>query len=95
MLLDVFVRLLFSNRTELGWDDSIQRIASQVYKIRVGGKLYTATKILCDISAEEIEGRATRVWEAESEDKTRVVVKDVWLDASSEINVYATRPVFC
>ena len=56
MLLEVFVRLLFSNRTELGWDDSIQRIASQVYKIRVGGKLYTTTKILCDISAEEIEG---------------------------------------
>ena len=82
VLLDVFVRFLFSNRTELGWDDSIQRIAPQIYKIRVRDKLYTTTKKLCDISAEEIEGRATRVWEAESEDKTRVVVKDVWLDES-------------
>ena len=82
MLLDVFVRLLFSNRTELGWDGSIQRVAPQVYKIRVGDKWYTTTKKLCDISAEEIEGRATRVWEAESEDKTRVVVKDVWMGES-------------
>ena len=82
MLLDVFVRLLFSNRTELGWDDSIQRVAPQVYKIQVGDKWYTTTKKLCDISAEEIEGRATRVWEAESEDKTGVVVKDVWMGES-------------
>ena len=82
VLLDVFVRLLFSSRTELGWDDSIQRIAPQIYKIRVGDKWYTTTKILCDISAEEIEGRATRVWEAESEDKTGAVVKDVWMDES-------------
>ena len=82
MLLDVFVRFLFSNRTELGWDDSIQRVAPQVYKIQVGDKWYTTTKKLCDISAEEIEGRATRVWEAESEDKTGVVVKDVWMGES-------------
>ena len=81
-LIEVFVRFLFSSRVELGWDESMNRIGPQVYEIRVKDKLYTTTKKLCDISAEEIEGRATRVWEAESEDKTRVVLKDVWLDES-------------
>ena len=81
-LIEVFVRFLFSSRVELGWDESMNRIGPQVYEIRVKDRLYTTTKKLCDISAEDIEGRATRVWEAESEDKTRVVLKDVWLDES-------------
>ena len=78
----MFVRFLFSSRVELGCDESMNRIGPQVYEIRVKDKWYTTTKKLHDISAEDIEGRATRVWEAESEDKTRVVLKDVWLDES-------------
>ena len=80
-LVQVQVTQKCLTQTDLNRSNTNQ-IGPQVYKICVKDKLYTTTKKLCNISTEDIEGRATRVWEAESEDKTCVVLKDVWLDES-------------
>ena len=71
---------MFSDRTELGWDDSMERTPEQKYRIRVGDEEFVTESVLYNISTEEIEGRATRVWKARDKDGNLVVLKDVWLD---------------
>ena len=74
--------MCFSSKTDLGWDDSIERKSTCDYRIRVGDEWYDTEKVICNISAKEIEGRATRVWTAFDKNKNRVVVKDVWPEES-------------
>ena len=71
---------MFSNETELGWDDSMKHTSDQKFLIRIGEEEFITESMLCDISAEEIDTRATRVWKARDKTGNLVVVKDVWLD---------------
>ena len=57
-----------------------QRGLNTSYRIRVNDKWYTTEEVLCNLAAEDIAGRATRVWKARDEQGDLVVLKDVWLD---------------
>ena len=58
----------------------MERTPDRKYRIRVGNEEFVTESVLCNISAEEIEGRATRVWKARDKDGKLVVLKDTWLD---------------
>ena len=77
MLLETFIRMCFSSKTDLGWDKSIKRKGTSNYDIRVGGEWYSTEKVIHNISSEEVEGRATRIWTALNKNKNRVLVKDM------------------
>ena len=83
ILLDAFIHFAFVGKCELGWDDSMARcvVNGQTrYKIRCGKNYYVTDHYLSNISAQEISGRATRVWLAKGKDNRSVALKDVWLD---------------
>ena len=76
--------MCFSSKTDLGWDKSIKRKGTSNYDIRVGGEWYSTEKVIHNISSEEVEGRATRIWTALNKNKNRVLVKDMWIDENRD-----------
>ena len=82
MLPEVFIRLCLSSKIDLGWEESMERKGMCDYQIRVGDEWYDTETMICNTSAEEIEGLATRVWTITGKNKNCVVVTDVWLDGN-------------
>lgn len=58
----VLAQLIFAKKAELGWDESIHRIAPNTYKIRVGTEWYITEKMLSNHAAGVLTGHASRVW---------------------------------
>jgi hypothetical protein len=79
--------LIFANKTDLGWDDSIIRIEPGVYKIRVGERWYKTDKVLSNLAADDLTGHASRVWLATLVDETeRGGAKKANADASQTVD---------
>jgi hypothetical protein len=94
-----FAALATASYEQLGWDNSVERVLVQnngishtiQYRFRVGSKHYQSTKCLADFRANDIVGRATRVWEVveirQGSDGNwesfglPCALKDVWMDA--------------
>jgi hypothetical protein len=81
--VEIFARLFFSSKTDLGWDDSIVRVSSDVYRIRVGDRYYTTEDIVVDNTGNNLTGSATRLWLARDDLGERVVLKDAWPNIQS------------
>jgi hypothetical protein len=100
LLVYFFAALATASYEQLGWDSSVERVLIRdasidqfqiQYRFRVGDKRYQTVKCLADFRANDIVGRATRVWEvteirqhADREWKPvgpPCVLKDIWMDA--------------
>jgi hypothetical protein len=51
-----------AKKTDLGWDDSMVRIAPNTYRIRVNKDWYETKEVLSNLAADDLNGHATRVW---------------------------------
>jgi hypothetical protein len=81
----ILAQLMFAKEIELGWDDSIIRIAPSMYKIRVGDEWYKTSKVLSNQAAEDLTGHASRVWLATiGETAKEVAIKESWQGFGSE-----------
>ncbi|KAJ7049474.1 hypothetical protein C8F01DRAFT_1352409 [Mycena amicta] len=74
--------------SHLGFDPSIERyeVGGQVkYRIQVEQDTYILKHVLCDYKADELVGRATRVWSVykEGHAEREFVLKDVWLEGGA------------
>lgn len=76
------ISLLYSiarqTKADAGWDPTVERKFCGTYVFTIGKKRYTATKELATYRADSMIGSATRVYEAEDEQKHKVVIKDSW-----------------
>jgi hypothetical protein len=62
VFVGVLVRVMFANKSDLGWDDSIIRIAPSTYRIRAGNEWYETKQVLSNRAAEYLTGPASRIW---------------------------------
>ncbi|KAJ7584773.1 hypothetical protein C8J56DRAFT_1088526, partial [Mycena floridula] len=92
-LLDFFYRLLHASDEQLGYDHSVELVLDSnqkiQYNIALGNKFYRTVDVLSDFKADNICGRATRVWSVlELRDGKTVgdecVLKDFWLEQGSK-----------
>jgi hypothetical protein len=92
VFVGVIIRMMFANKTDLGWDDSIIRIAPSTYKIRVGNEWYETKQVLSNRAAEFLTGPASRIWlatvvvEDKESDDTLEKGKDVASESASGKN---------
>jgi hypothetical protein len=77
VFVGVLAQVMFANKTDLGWDDSIIRIAQSTYRIRVGDEWYETKQVLSNRSAKNLAGPASRIWLA-------TVVEENEHDATTE-----------
>ncbi|KAI0085289.1 hypothetical protein BDY19DRAFT_996840 [Irpex rosettiformis] len=95
-LVYFFLSIMFSPITKLGYDPTIlpaERTRDQrttKYSIKVTGQgreaTYVTHQVLANISAEVMQGKATRVWRGKGVDEKgrptghNMVIKDCWID---------------
>ncbi|KAI0089643.1 hypothetical protein BDY19DRAFT_1070382 [Irpex rosettiformis] len=95
-LIHFFLSIMFSPMTKLGYDPSISPVErtrdqrTTKYSIKVTGQgreaTYITHQVLANISAEAMQGRATRVWRGKQTDERgrpighNMVIKDCWID---------------
>ncbi|KAI0085288.1 hypothetical protein BDY19DRAFT_909100 [Irpex rosettiformis] len=96
-LIHFFLSIMFSPMTKLGYDPSIspaertrdQRTTKYSIKVTCQGReaTYITHQVLANISAEAMQGRATRVWRGKQADEKgrptghNMVIKDCWIDS--------------
>ncbi|KIP01957.1 hypothetical protein PHLGIDRAFT_96497, partial [Phlebiopsis gigantea 11061_1 CR5-6] len=91
-VVEFFLRIIFAQPHQLGWDDTIRRLPSEPqtpprYDIDVNGKTYRTVRLLSNVGAEALRGRGTRVWEVRElsqngeELDMPLVLKDSWVDS--------------
>ncbi|KAJ3823100.1 hypothetical protein F5880DRAFT_1569583 [Lentinula raphanica] len=94
LLIQVFLAFAFSSPENMGWDPTVtfshEDSNGRQYNIRVDQHFYRTIRRLCDRSAENPLGRATRVWKVHDAQGKVHVLKDLWLknDHSEEHEVY-------
>ncbi|KAI0089527.1 hypothetical protein BDY19DRAFT_993119 [Irpex rosettiformis] len=96
-LVHFFLSIMFADRSKLGYDPTIavsKRTKDQrttKYNIMVRGHdgheaTYITDEVVANISAEALQGRATRVWREKKADENgrsaghNMVIKDCWID---------------
>jgi hypothetical protein len=62
VFVGILIQMMFANKTDLGWDDSIIRIAPGTYRIRVGNDWYESKQVLSNRAAGDLTGHASRIW---------------------------------
>lgn len=90
MTVSFFLRIMFAEEHQLGFDPSMEPIEDGQFNITVGfeGKKpvrYQTLEMLSDLGADSLFGRGTRVWKARRLDGDdmvgpEVALKDVWVD---------------
>ncbi|KAI0086804.1 hypothetical protein BDY19DRAFT_1074371 [Irpex rosettiformis] len=100
-LVHFFLSIMFAPLSRLGYDPTIgvaKRTKDQKttkYSINVRGQdgreaTYITDEVVANISAEALQGRATRVWRGKKADANghsighNMVIKDCWIDTSRE-----------
>ncbi|KAI0086803.1 hypothetical protein BDY19DRAFT_995547 [Irpex rosettiformis] len=100
-LVHFFLSIMFAPRSRLGYDPTIgiaKRTKDQKttkYSIDVRGQdgreaTYITDEVVANISAEALQGQATRVWRGKKADSDgrstghNMVIKDCWIDTSRE-----------
>ncbi|KII84295.1 hypothetical protein PLICRDRAFT_118133, partial [Plicaturopsis crispa FD-325 SS-3] len=103
-LIRIYSSFAFASPAELGWDPTIRVVPNSkppVYEIDVYAEgedkpvTYYSATIIWDYGAEDMLGRATRVFEATdpATDK-RVAIKDIWRDYNRETEGAVAEMVF-
>ncbi|KAJ3726036.1 hypothetical protein C8R42DRAFT_659773 [Lentinula raphanica] len=94
LLIQVFLAFAFSSPENMGWDPTVtfshEDSNGRQYNIRVDQHVYRTIRPLCDRSAENTLGRATRVWKVHDARGKVHVLKDLWLknDLPAEHEIY-------
>ncbi|KAJ7094079.1 hypothetical protein B0H15DRAFT_971330, partial [Mycena belliarum] len=85
ILIRLFLSIASATPESLGYDPTtsyfVDGAGAIQYKLTLNDVVYVTKQLLADNRAEEISGRATRVWEAYREDdpeQISVVIKDLW-----------------
>ncbi|KAL0066141.1 hypothetical protein AAF712_006765 [Marasmius tenuissimus] len=98
--------VMFGSREQLGWDPTVTRLVGTskdgskyvFYQYKIDGRTFhTIGNPICDLSAYHLISRATRVWEVEEvdgEDRSRLVLKDVWLYEDAKLEKEILQDLF-
>ncbi|KAJ3711494.1 hypothetical protein C8R42DRAFT_688781 [Lentinula raphanica] len=83
-LVRIFLSFAFSSAEDMGWDPTItfshDDMNGRQYHFLVDQHIYRSIEQLCDRSAEDPLGRATRVWKVRDAQGEVHVLKDLWLE---------------
>ncbi|KAJ3826993.1 hypothetical protein F5880DRAFT_1316788 [Lentinula raphanica] len=83
-LVRMFLSFAFSSAEDMGWDPTVTfshaDINGRQYHFLVDQHIYRTIEQLCDRSAEDPLGRATRVWKVRDAQGEVHVLKDLWLE---------------
>ncbi|KAI5116304.1 hypothetical protein M0805_004645 [Coniferiporia weirii] len=82
-LVRVFLSFAFASKTELGWDPTVSvtiENGARTFNFTVKDHIFKSVRVLSDIGADAIIGRATRAFIVKGKDDKLAVLKDVWID---------------
>ncbi|KAI5116305.1 hypothetical protein M0805_004646 [Coniferiporia weirii] len=82
-LVRVFLSFAFASKTELGWDPTVSVTIendARRFNFTVKDQIFKSVRVLSDIGADAIIGRATRAFIVKWKDDKLAVLKDVWID---------------
>ncbi|THH03743.1 hypothetical protein EW145_g6042 [Phellinidium pouzarii] len=87
-LTRVFLSFAFASKTELGWDPTVSvsiENGIRVYHFTMDDEVFSTVKVMSDVGADAVIGRASRVFKVKRKDGTLAILKDVWVDDDREL----------
>ncbi|THH03742.1 hypothetical protein EW145_g6041 [Phellinidium pouzarii] len=87
-LTRVFLSFAFASKTELGWDPTVSvsiENGIRVYHFTMDDEVFSTVKVMSDVGADAVIGRASRVFKVKRSDGTLAILKDVWVDDDREL----------
>jgi hypothetical protein len=81
-MIKLVLFLSYASSEELGYDKTMRLLESNKYEVDVGSLTFVSSRILSDLAADRLCGRATRVFEVseKSGSPQHFALKDQWID---------------